>query len=333
MKKQREKTLRVEVLAEKLLNNTITPKEFKELEAWYAEDAEEVAVWNLTDDSTEALQQRLFSSIKNHRTHVGNIRKLWTSISIAASILITCGAGLLIWQAKTQKVDVISNVKTSTEGKITKVHLPDHSIVWLKGNSRLDFPSKFSDSTRNVTLHGEALFEVAKDKEHPFVIQTGKYIARVLGTSFNINESKINKTFKLTVFTGKVAVLSSAANGGGKSVSPVIVTPGNEFAVLDSSAVPRVIAAPIANRAVMLHGTEYDMNFENTSFNEVKKRIEKKFNITINADGDKYNNCAISADVTDQSLQSTLRVVCSVLNNIKYTINKDQITLTGGGCN
>ncbi|TCC87960.1 FecR family protein [Pedobacter frigiditerrae] len=332
MKKPKEQTLRVEILAEKLLNNTITTEEFKELEAWYAEVSEKPAVWDLTDANTVLLQQRIFDPIKNHVSTTRETRKLWQYISIAASILLICSAGLWIWQSENQKDDVIAKIQTSTSGKIIKVYLPDQSIVWLKGNSRLDYPSKFSDSTRNVTLHGEALFEVAKDKRHPFVIQAGKYVTRVLGTSFNINENQINKTFRLTVFTGKVAVFSSSVDRKNKTTSPIIVTPGNEFAVLNPSVTPRVIAAPSTEKAEMFYGTEYDMNFENVGFNEVKQRIEKKFNILINADSDKYSYCTISADVTDQSLESTLKVICSALD-IKYSINKDQITLTGGGCN
>jgi transmembrane sensor len=332
MKKPKGQTSHIEILAEKLLNNTITTEEFKELEAWYAEVPERPAVWDLTDTNTDLLQQRLFVPIKRHVATTKDTRKLWWYISIAASILIAFSAALWIWQSGNQKEDVIAQVQTSTFGKITKVYLPDHSIVWLKGKSRLDYPSKFSDSTRNVTLHGEALFEVAKDKMHPFVIQAGKYVTRVLGTSFNINENQINKAFRLTVFTGKVAVFPSSVDRKNKTNSPIIVTSGNEFSVLSHSATPRVVTAASTEKAEMFHGTEYDMNFENVAFNEVKQRIEKKFNISISADRDKYIYCTISADVTDQSLESTLRVICAALD-IKYSINKDQITLTGGGCN
>jgi len=332
MKTPQEKSLEIEMMAEKLLNGTISSEEFEKLEQWYADIPQNPVDWELAGESTSKLQARMFHSIKKQIDQPAKPIKLWKSLTIAASIIITCGVGIWIWQKEKLPVEITQNVRLSTPGKITKVYLPDHSIVWLKGNSRLDYPSRFSDSTRNVTLHGEALFEVAKDKMHPFVIQAGKYVTRVLGTSFNINENQINKTFRLTVFTGKVAVFSSSVDRKNKTTSPIIVTPGNEFAVLNSSATPLVVTAASTEKVEMFHGTEYEMNFENVAFNEVKQRIEKKFNILINADRDKYSYCTISADVTDQSLESTLRVICAALD-IKYSINKDQITLTGGGCN
>jgi ferric-dicitrate binding protein FerR (iron transport regulator) len=330
MKMPNQQNSEIENLAEKLLNNTITPEEFKQLEGWYAEMPENAPVWKLDDDNKEQLQQRLFNTI-NSKIKTPQVLKSfrWKYYAAAASLAIVSTVGILFWQFNHKENQIVQLVETSTLGKITKIHLPDHSIVWLKGNSRLDYPSKFSDSTRNVVLHGEALFEVAKDKLHPFVIQTGKYVARVLGTSFNINENA--QAFKLTVLTGKVAV--SSAKNDAKLAAPVIVTPGNEFEVVNPAQPARVVIAPLADKALILHGTEYDMNFESISFDDVKQRIEKKFNVQIIADKTLYANCAISADLTDQSLETTLKLVSSSIN-AKFSINKDQITLTGGGdCN
>lgn len=329
MKMPNQQNSEIENLAEKLLNNTITPEEFKQLENWYAEVPVEAPVWNLRDEDKSQLQQRLFNSITEKMKN-GRVKKLrWKYFAAAASLVAISTIGILLWQNNNQEDQIVQHVETSTSGKITKVHLPDHSIVWLKGNSRLNYPSKFSDSTRNVVLQGEALFEVAKDKMHPFVIQTGKYVARVLGTSFNINENA--QTFKLTVLTGKVAV--SSAQNDAQLAAPVIVTPGNEFEALNSTQPARVVVAAVANKALILHGTEYDMNFESVAFDEVKQRIERKFNVQIVADKALYANCAISADLTDQSLETTLKLVSSSIN-AKFSITKDQITLTGGGdCN
>ncbi len=96
------------------------------------------------------------------------------------------------------QIKLVSN----TKGHITKSILADGTIVWLKGNSKLHFPVRFKDSLRVVDLSGEALFEVAKDARHPFIIHCGALTTRVLGTSFNIKQNK--EQTEVAVLTGRV---------------------------------------------------------------------------------------------------------------------------------
>lgn len=320
-------------LAKKMLSGTISSEEKEKLDAWYALNPTEIPIWELKNETKEQLSERLYKSLisKIEFVPVNQPKFIRNYLAIAASILLVCSIGIFLWLKTAKQEQVVKNIRAYSNGMITKIHLPDHSIVWLKGNSRLEYPSKFSDSTRNVILHGEALFEVAKDKTHPFVIRTGNYLARVLGTSFNIKESIEAKIFKLTVLTGKVAI-SSSNKSKDELEKPIIITHGNEFEVNGNQNSQRLTPAPISEKVLILNGTEYDMNFENIAFSEVKDRVEKKFNVKINTGKNNYSNCYLSADVTDQSLDNTLKVISAVTNS-QYTINKNQIDLTGGGCN
>lgn len=320
-------------LAEKLVNGSINAEEKEHLETWYSDNPTEIPTWELKNESKVQLSDRLYQSISSKLEFVPSKRSksLIRYFAVAASIVIVCGIGIFLWLQTSRQEPIVKNISAFSNGLIKKIHLPDHSIVWLKGNSKLEYPSKFSDSTRNVTLHGEALFEVAKDKKHPFVIKTGNYLARVLGTSFNIKESVKQRSFKLTVLTGKVAIISSNHQNS-ESAKPIIITHGTEFEVNGAQNSPKLIPAPVAEKVLILNGTEYDMNFENIAFNDVKDRVEKKFNVKINTGKTNYSNCFLSADVTDQSLENTLKVISAVINS-QYTINKNQIDLTGGGCN
>jgi len=331
MKNINELPFEIAILAEKQLKNTITSEEKAKLEAWYDQKVEEVPVWNLNDKDKGQLQARLYQSIHSKIQFKPTRRRLlWkTTVSIAATILVIATAGILVWRNTIDEVKPVSVIHASANGSVTKVYLPDHSLVWLKGNSTLDFPSKFSDSTRNVTLIGEALFEVAKDKAHPFIIKTGNYLTKVLGTSFNINENTVNRSFKLTVLTGQVAVSSTDSKGDQK---PFLVSHGNQLEISSKQPAPKVLPAAFTERTKILTGTEYDMNFESVAFDEVKQRVEKKFNVKINVGKNDYLNCFISADVTDQSLENTMKVISAVTNS-EYSVNKNQIYLNGGGCN
>jgi transmembrane sensor len=78
------------------------------------------------------------------------------------------------------------NTLTTPSGGQYALILPDRSKVWLNAESSISYPSAFSGEERNVTLVGEAYFEVAKDKQHPFKVKAGAAEVKVLGTHFNI---------------------------------------------------------------------------------------------------------------------------------------------------
>ncbi len=97
--------------------------------------------------------------------------------------------------------------KTSTERAEYKyILLPDSTQVWLNAGSTLDYPEHFNDSTREVTLVGEAYFDVKHAAEHPFIIHTGQIQTTVLGTAFNINAYSDQSNIQVSVSRGKVKV-------------------------------------------------------------------------------------------------------------------------------
>jgi len=97
--------------------------------------------------------------------------------------------------------------KTSTERAEYKyILLPDSTQVWLNAGSTLDYPEHFDEKTREVTLTGEAYFDVKHAEEHPFVIHTGQIQTTVLGTAFNINAYTDRSNIQVSVSRGKVKV-------------------------------------------------------------------------------------------------------------------------------
>lgn len=103
-------------------------------------------------------------------------------------------------QANIQKADVDELAYISSEmittfdthlvrtprGKDYKITLEDGTIVWLNAESSLQYPSRFTGTTRQVHLKGEAYFQVAKNPDRPFIITTDRMDVRVLGTELNI---------------------------------------------------------------------------------------------------------------------------------------------------
>ncbi|MEZ4848513.1 MAG: FecR domain-containing protein [Bacteroidia bacterium] len=99
--------------------------------------------------------------------------------------------------------------------------LPDGSQVWLKENTKLRYSSNFGEENREVELTGEAFFEVKKDSIHPFTIQAGETVTKVLGTSFNVMAYPDSTRKWVQVNTGKVAFFQN-----GREDKKVVLDPG-----------------------------------------------------------------------------------------------------------
>jgi len=111
------------------------------------------------------------------------------------------------------------NTMTTPRGGQFKLILPDGTQVWLNSASSITYPVAFLGNERNVTITGEAYFEVAKDKAKPFHVKSGEQNIEVLGTHFNINAYADEKAIKTTLLEGSIAV-SRAGSAEAKRISP-----------------------------------------------------------------------------------------------------------------
>jgi transmembrane sensor len=103
---------------------------------------------------------------------------------------------------------VVYNTITTPRGGQFQVVLSDGTKVWLNAASSITFPTVFTKGERRVNITGEVYFEVAKNKNLPFRVITGKQTVEVLGTHFNINAYPDENTIRTTLAEGSVKVLS-----------------------------------------------------------------------------------------------------------------------------
>ncbi|WP_069660462.1 FecR family protein [Arcticibacter eurypsychrophilus] len=110
-------------------------------------------------------------------------------IRIAALFLLICTAGA-IGVSKYFSSKTVQFVHLNSRQQILSKTLPDGSIVTLNRNSTLSYPSRFKGAQRNISMQGEAFFNVSADKGHPFIVRINKVTVTVVGTSFNIKSRK-----------------------------------------------------------------------------------------------------------------------------------------------
>lgn len=141
--------------------------------------------------------------------------------AIWVGLILSIGTLYSIVNLKKQAQAIVMLESVNRMGQRSKVRLPDSSMIYLGGGSKLIFPERFSDSTREVSLEGEAFFEIAPDPKKPFVIHTGNIQTHVLGTSFRMNAFNCQPLI-VEVATGKVRV-----DEGERSLA--ILTPGQSL--------------------------------------------------------------------------------------------------------
>jgi len=112
-------------------------------------------------------------------------------------------------QGQGSQTNKYNTIETPKGGQY-QIQLPDGTAVWLNSASTLKYPVNFAEfNQRRVGLNGEAYFEVAKDRKHPFVVKSDQQTVEVLGTHFNINTYVDEPSVKTTLLEGSVKVSSA----------------------------------------------------------------------------------------------------------------------------
>jgi ferric-dicitrate binding protein FerR (iron transport regulator) len=203
------------------------------------------------------------------------------------------------------------------------VTLPDGSKVVLHAGSHLEYPAAFSGTVREVTLSGEAYFDIQQDRSRGFVINTGSVRTTVLGTAFNIKAYPGSHQIVVSVTKGKVKV-----EDGPKMLA--VLTP-------DQQIVYNIKEATMAQRQVnaldQISWTREDMVFESVPFETIAASISKRYHVNITFSNEALKQCLVRASFSGtESLEEVLTVLCTV-RNATFTIEDDQhITIDGKGC-
>lgn len=200
------------------LKNTLTVEEALELKKIIASDevfANQhrffLEYWN-DKGSDNTHSQRLFEELQlriqqteNKSIKVNGDISIKRWIFAAASIIVLITGGLFIYKTPVQRSTIQKELSTSLSEK-KRIQLKDGSLVILNGNSNLT-AQKISAKQREITLVGEAFFDIKEDHKRPFIIHTIKMDIQVLGTSFNVRAYPNEELQQTTLINGKIKVI------------------------------------------------------------------------------------------------------------------------------
>lgn len=323
---------RIGMLLRKQLQHTSTDADRKELaRCTNTLSDEEVGqclakVWGEHSSSKEMPEDtsdRIFRGIVSTKVCPRKSRRMniVRYASVAASIMILLLAGIYGYQRylRTHTYTVIAKaveIPASTSVSFSRhLILPDGSTVILKHGSKLHSQT-FTRAVREVTLMGEAYFDVVKNKKTPFVVHAGHVTTSVLGTAFNVKSD--HHGVVVSVARGKVRV----AQGG--KVLAVLGENDEINCQNDEKAVPQ----PVASTKNETKWLKEDMQFLHTPMKDVARTISRRYGVNVAVNTPELENLIFVSNFSGtESLDEVLTVLCAVVPDMSYKIEGNNAIL------
>ena len=207
-------------------------------------------------------------------------------------------------------------------GKKFRLQLSDGTLVHLNAGTTLRYPVKFiAGENRQVFLDGEAFFDVAKDKKHPFIVNADALNVRVLGTHFNVSNYPEDAATDIVLVEGSVGMYRS--NEEFDATTNTILKPGfkgsfnRENAQISTKAVITDIYTSWINGG---------LTFRNMTFKNIITKLERRYNVTIINKNEKLANEKFNASFSDESIEKVMSYFNDI-HGINYTIKNNQILI------
>ncbi len=317
---------RLHTLIQKYIDQTATPAEQEELNNWYRQHNED-AEWKYL--SAEAEEQAGKEILQHLHRHIGQtaqppVRRMRLYAALAAASV--AAVAITAWWLTSYNTRHISqplaalNITTSAQTEENKfVVLPDSSTVILRPGSHITYHD--THKTRELTLEGEAYFDIRQRATQPFMIHTGKVKTTVMGTTFNIKAYSADSV-TVSVISGSVKV-SDAQNH-------TAVLHSRQEAVYNITTNLKKQEQPLAEGTIAW--TKADMQFQDMPYAQLAARLSRRYDVNISFKNPALEKCPITGRFSGTE---TLREVLDILSQTMgttYTMQDRQVELDGSGC-
>ena len=286
-------------------------KDEKSLDEVAAEVWEEAANKSLNTVFAETKSykeaQQLVNSMKHRR--VLNFRRIgYAAIGIAASVLVVFFS--IYWMKYTEVTSQQLAEVTTSFGEKKLITLSDGSRIMLNACSSLQYPEEFEGDIRKVQLKGQAFFEIARNEEQPFFVETGKLEVQVLGTEFDVKSYADDELVSVEVKSGKVEVTLPEATLRLKKAEQILVnTVSGDF---NKKKGNKEVAS----------WRKGSLCFNYTPIKDVARELERIYNCKISfKEGQEFTNL-ISGEHDNQDLNSVLESL-HFISGLNYQIGED----------
>ncbi|HEX3023571.1 MAG TPA: FecR domain-containing protein, partial [Chitinophagaceae bacterium] len=235
---------------------------------------------------------------------------------------------------------------TTKNGSKSYLVLADGTKVWLNAGSKLSYDNdKYGDKLREVSLVGEAFFDVTKNPEKPFIIHTANMDIKVLGTAFNVRCYPNERKTETSLIRGRIEVtlknrpsekIYLKPNEKLTLLNDNIVTP----AIINSKSARNLVEVPeamvtighlthlnIDSTIVETSWVENKLEFRSEAFEDVASKMEKWYGVNINIADEDLKKEHLTGSFETETVEQAL-LALQYTTKFRFTINKNAITIT-----
>jgi ferric-dicitrate binding protein FerR (iron transport regulator) len=267
------------------------------------------------------------------------VRSPWTQrLAVAATVLLLGAGAAWYFQMERRHTPQPGKSLDVRFGTQQTIVLADGTRIRLNAGSHLDYPETFTGATREVTLTGEAFFDVAPRASMPFLVHAGKLTIKVLGTTFDVKAYKEDADITTTLITGKVQVTMD--NDPERNV---ILEPHEKLVVakMDTAAIPasafrnelryqvRYLLPGARDSLAETAWLDNRLVFNDEAFGEVAKELERKYNVQIGfggQDGEDLKEEHLSGVFDKETLPQVLDIL-RMTTRFEYRMDGRQIVI------
>ncbi|RPD38119.1 FecR family protein [Chitinophaga barathri] len=292
--------------------------------------AEQEAADDVPDDRLEDMLLNIQTGIAPERRS----RKKWYWMAAALVAGAVAIASLFSFpelrsgeENSKKQVEAADVVRYNGNKEDELLFLPDGSKVILSKGARISYNLLMNGNKREITLSGDAFFDVAPNPQKPFYIYTQHVVVKVLGTSFRVHAS--GGVESVAVSTGKVSVYLKGQDleqSAARIVLPkqVVSLTEDHLALTTNEWSGQYPAAARLQKI-----TSYE--FEEAPLSDVLKTLEKMYAIPVKYNSETFKNCYITISLGDESLEEILKVITRTVD-ASYSMSSYGITIEGKGC-
>ncbi len=274
-----------------------------DLEAAHSEDADAKGL------------ARLKKSIRRKRSHIMLRRVMGCAAALAVFAAFFAGG----WWSAQKTVEPVREITLVTaQGHIGEFELPDGTTIWLNEDSRLSYSDGLSGQTRDVSLVGEAFFEVAKDSLRPFRVKMNEFQIEVLGTSFDAINYPSCREEMIILKEGSVKVSGDHVGTG------LRMHPGDKLTIDRFNDKIKIEEVDAVNWCQWFSPK---IQFDNTPLTDIITNLERRYNIDIYLSSSIPSDKRLSMVIAQEPLEDIMEVL-SLLLSTRYKIDGDKVWIT-----
>lgn len=274
--------------------------------------------------------QKLDAKIKQKKRSIPFVQrhKGWIKyLKYAAIIVLAIGIGYGIggyYSTELSFEPIVYNELTIEKGgKANSLLLSDGSKIVMNAATQLKYPTSFNQINREVFLSGEAYFEIAKNKEKPFVVKLHNQDITVLGTTFNIQSYKGDQYSVVTLVEGEILIESY--NPEREKMSQIYLKP-NQQAYVDNQTGSVFLST--VDTSISHSWKDGKYRFRDEKLLSIVKRLENYYGVSIILNGDSLINESYTGTFSlNQSIDEVLRII-NIENKFTIDRNENEILLS-----